>query len=747
MSSPQLPDPSDPAAFLERTAAGARERFVAEKTLLGFGEYLEVVAQRPVAQGRDAATYLRDVFLHYGTEAIQRPYGRFTRYKLFDCPFDGGRDRLIGQEAAQHAVFGLLSDFVKDGRVSKLILLHGPNGSAKTSFIACMMRAMEAYSAQPEGALYTFNWVFPRARLQGSTIGFGGARSLQGLDTYAHLPEADVDARIRTETRDHPLLLLPPAERLAFLRGHLGPDAALPRALTEGDLSPKARQIFEALLKAYQGDLAEVLKHVQVERFYISRRYRQAAVTVDPQMRADAGVRQVTADRSMASLPPSLQNLTLYEPMGDLVDANRGLIEFNDLLKRPVDAFKYLLSTCENGAVRLDTMSLYLDTVFIGSCNAGHLTAFKEVPDFASFKGRIELVQMPYLLDAELERRIYSDLLASQAIDKPVAPHTDKVAALWAVLTRLEHPDPDAHGAPLSKVLTDLGPLQKALLYAEGKVPNGLARDVANGLIAHTPDIFAERQDTEHYEGRFGASPRELRAAVLTAARRADARCLTPVAVLDALQDLCRQTSVYQFLRLKPEGDYHQPTAALEAVQTWYLDLVEEELHQAMGLVNRVATVDLFARYVDHVMHYVRKERRPNLMTGRSEDPDEQLMGEVEAKLGVAPSGRDDHRAGVLHRIGAWRMDNPDLPLDLSEIFRDRISRLNDAFHDEQRAAADRIKRSLLALLVDADVRLEADAQARADATLVALERDFGYGRACAVEVIGHLLKSRATNG
>ncbi len=167
--------PADPASFLDRTAARTRERFVHEKTLLSFAEYLDVVAQRPTEQSRDAAMYLRDVFLHFGTETVQRPYGRFTRYGLFDCPFDGGRDRLIGHEAVQEAVFGLLTDFVKDGRVSKLILLHGPNGSAKSSFISCIMRAMEAYSALPEGAQYTFNWVSRRASCRAATSASGAS--------------------------------------------------------------------------------------------------------------------------------------------------------------------------------------------------------------------------------------------------------------------------------------------------------------------------------------------------------------------------------------------------------------------------------------------------------------------------------------------------------------------------------------------------------------------------------------------
>ncbi len=738
MSSP------DPRSFLERTTEQTRDRFVAEKTLLGFSEYLEVFAADPARQARDAATYLRDVFLHYGTETVERPYGTFTRYRLFDVPFDSGQTGLIGQERVQEQVFGALSDFVREGRISKLILLHGPNGSAKSSFIGCVMRALEDYSQQAEGAMYTFNWVFPANKLGKGNIGFSGGGSLEGLDTFAHLEPTDIDARLRTETRDHPLLLLPRPARRELLRDALG-DAPLPLTLTEGELSPKARQIFDALLRAYRGDLKQVLKHVQVERFYVSRRYRQACVTIDPQMRADAGVRQVTADRSLGSLPASLHNVNLYEPMGDLVEANRGIIEFNDLLKRPIEAFKYLLSTCETGTVRLDTMNLYLDTVFIGSCNAKHLTAFKEAPDFASFKARIELVQVPYLLDYETERQIYAEQLSGPSVQKTAAPHTDQVAALWGVLTRLQRPEAEDYPEAMREIIGNLSPLDKARLYGDGTLPEGLARDLANTLRSLVPALHRESQSFERYEGRFGASPRELKGALLSAARASKGPCLSPIALFTQLEALCEQKSIYDFLRLKPDGDYHQPEAYVGLLREWYLGLVEEELHQAMGLVDRVATKDLFDRYLDNVTHYVRREKRLNSITGRYEDPDEKLMSDVEGRL-EEEGDKADFRAGVMHRIAAWRMDHPDAEMDFAHIFRDYLGKLNDAFYAEKRKQADRVKKDLLTFLVDGPERLEEDARARAEATLQALEVDFGYCHECAIEVVGFALKQQATS-
>src|SRR5205085_1388969 len=114
-------------------------------------------AEDPRQCARDASQYMRDMFEYYGTAEVQRPYGTETRWKLFDLPWEddvGRRDALVGHEALQGEVYRALSNFARQGRVNRLVLLHGPNGSAKSTFVACIMRAMENYSSLDVGALY-----------------------------------------------------------------------------------------------------------------------------------------------------------------------------------------------------------------------------------------------------------------------------------------------------------------------------------------------------------------------------------------------------------------------------------------------------------------------------------------------------------------------------------------------------------------------------------------------------------------
>ena len=114
----------------------------------------------------------------------------------------------MGQEEVQAAVYRLVSNFAREGRTNRLILLHGPNGSAKSTFVACLQRAMEHYSTLDEGALYQFNWIFPSQKLTKGGIGFGGgARGRRRRsETFAYLDDELIEAKIADEMRDHPLL-------------------------------------------------------------------------------------------------------------------------------------------------------------------------------------------------------------------------------------------------------------------------------------------------------------------------------------------------------------------------------------------------------------------------------------------------------------------------------------------------------------------------------------------------------------
>jgi serine protein kinase len=172
---------------LRRLGEEIREDFVQNRRVMSFAEYLELAAARPHMQLRSAPQYIRDCFDHYGVEMLQFPWGQIRRFKLFDCEWAGGRDRLVGQEEVQNRIYRALTNFVNEGVSNKLVLLHGPNGSAKSTLVRCIGRALQNYSTRDDGALYRINWIFPGQKISRSGIGFSGSKfDEHGTgDTYA----------------------------------------------------------------------------------------------------------------------------------------------------------------------------------------------------------------------------------------------------------------------------------------------------------------------------------------------------------------------------------------------------------------------------------------------------------------------------------------------------------------------------------------------------------------------------------
>lgn len=738
---------------LARMGEGVRERFEAQKRVLSFHEYLELFASHPWRHSRDASRYLRDCFDFYGTYEVERPWGAVRRFRMFDLPFEdspGGEgnrrsDHLVGHEGIQAAVYRVLDNFVREGRANRLVLLHGPNGSAKSTFTHCWMRALEDYSSQPDGALYRFSWIFPRGR-DGKGIGFGSgsASGPKPGESYAHLPEERIEVKVKSELREHPLMLLPVAERRRLLdevyaRSSL--DEAPPDWLYNGHLGHKNRQIFEALLTAYRGDIARVLAHVQVERYYISRRYRVGAVTIGPQMHVDASERQITADHSLNALPASLSALTLFEPYGELVDASGGIVEFSDLLKRPLDAWKYLLLAIENGEVSLPLSNLQLNAALVATSNELHLGAFKEHPEYNSFRGRLNMVRMPYLLDYAEEQSIYEAQIVPQ-VRRHVAPHAIYVAALWAVLTRLRRAQPEHYDEPaLARIAADLSPIEKAELYAHGTIPSRLSSEDAKTLTSGVRDIYGEWESVSEYEGLSGASPREIRTLLLDAAHDRDHDCLSPLGVLEGIASFV-QRGDYEFLQQSPDRGYHDARGFLGLVRNKWLDRVDNELRTSSGMVEETRYVELFDRYVNHVSNWLKSERIYNRVTGKYEDPDTELMESTEEMLGIEDDA-EEFRRNLISSVAAHAIDHPGQQVDYGRAFPQYIERLKDAYFRERRKQLAEIARDVLALIDEEKPSLEPDRRAPAESALAAMKEQFGYADASVRVALGELLGER----
>jgi len=461
-------------------------------------------------------------------------------------------------------------------------------------------------------------------------------------------------------------------------------------------------------------------------------------------MHVDASERQITADRSLSALPASLSALTLFEPYGELVDASGGIVEYSDLLKRPLDAWKYLLLAIETGEVSLPLSNLPLNSVLLASSNELHLNAFREHPEFNSFRGRILLVRVPYLLDYRKEQGIYDAQIAPQ-VGRHVSPHATFVAALWAVLTRLRRPQGDKYKSrALGRIAAELTPLEKAELYALGTTPERLSSDDAKELKSGVEVIYREPDAWPIYEGLTGASPREIRTLLLDAAQHPEFTCLSPLAVLEKIDDFCQRND-YDFLKETAQRGYHDHRAFASQARTRWLDLVDDELRASTGLVEESKYLELFDRYVTNVSYWIKNERVYNRVTGKHEDPDTELMATVEKTLDAGEDA-SEFRKNLISAVAGHAIDHPGEKVDYARAFPRYVQRMKDAYYGERKKQIGAILADALELLGPEPPKLDHERHVRATETITLMKQRHGYCNACVRDALGELHKTRYTS-
>ncbi len=694
---------------------------------LSFEEYLKLLQKAPKNHLRGSAHYAADMMDHFGKSG--------PAFQVF-------KNKVIGLEKVQNQIYQILRAFSNLGQNNRMILLHGPNGSAKSTLISSLMDGMSAYSGTPEGALYTFSWIFPIDKITRGSLGIRGDHEKKSnqISSYAYLSDEEIACIIPSETRDHPVLLIPEHERKQFLSSR---DFRVPERLITGGLSHRDHLIFQALLTNYQGDYSQVLKHVRVERFYLSRIYRTGLITIEPQMHVDAHYQQLTMNRSLSQLPASLQGINLFSLSGDLPDANRGMIDYNDLLKRHIDTFKYLLTATETSKVTVGQSILHFDTILIGSSNELQLDAFKEYPDFSSFKGRIELVKVPYLLRVSEEREVYDPLLESIAGTKAVTPHTGWTIALWAVLTRLKKPHHDRYPNELASAIEKLSPLDKMKIYESGDLPERLTQEERKHLKAAAHKLEEEYSNVLYYEGRTGASARELKSVLIDAAQNPDFKTLSPLSVIQELKRFVKRTTEYEFLRQDPVDGYHDHEKFIETVLDQYAVLIDREIRECLGLYDTRQWGDFMKKYINHLSSLLKKEKMKNPITGGYEEPDQALLQEFESIVGAPTDSDQKHvfRQNLITQIGAWVLDHPKEPIDYFKVFPELRMRMEKHFYESQKSLLQKMNLALKQFGTDHDDPNSEGAKL-ARLTLENMQKKFGYTVDGAKEVI-HFLMTR----
>ena len=77
-----------------------------------------------------------------------------------------------------------------------------------------------------------------------------------------------------------------------------------------------------------------------------------------------------------------------------------------------------------------------------------------------------------------------------------------------------------------------------------------------------------------------------MKTAIVNAAQNPEYTCLTPQAVLEELEALSQDKSVYEFLQQEVVDGYHDHEEFVRVAEGEYLDVLDEEVREAMGLVS-----------------------------------------------------------------------------------------------------------------------------------------------------------------
>jgi serine protein kinase len=146
------------------------------------------------------------------------------------------------------------------GTEKRVLLLHGPVGSAKSTIARLLKKGLEAYSRTNEGALYTWTWELPDALKHVA----GGANEFP------------------CPMNEEPLRLIPQEWRhKVFEELGLYANVGYPLQLS-GDPNPACRFIYRELMHHYAGDWAKVMSHIRVKRLVLSEKDRVGIGTFQP---------------------------------------------------------------------------------------------------------------------------------------------------------------------------------------------------------------------------------------------------------------------------------------------------------------------------------------------------------------------------------------------------------------------------------------------------------------------------------
>jgi serine protein kinase len=637
-----------------------------------FEEYLNIVLERPEVT-RTAYQRLYDMILSHGTDEVYENKEKITRFKFFTEFAARHADAVYGIDRPVMQLVNTFKSAAKGyGTERRVLLLHGPVGSAKSTIARLLKRGMEEYSRTDAGALFAYSWKVAD-------------------NNYQKCP-----------MHEDPLHLVPPDLRSTLvkqLNANRKPNSY--EVSIRGEMCPFCRQMFNERMQKYDGDWHRVVEDIKVYRLLLSEQDRIGIGTFQPKDEKNQDSTELTGDINYRKIAEygSDSDPRAFNFDGELNIANRGLVEFIEVLKLDV-AFLYdLLGASQEHKIKPKKFAQTdIDEVILGHTNEPEFKRLQNNEFMEALRDRTVKIDVPYVTRLRDEIRIYEkDFNAERVKGKHIAPHTIEVAAMWAVLTRLT---PPKHAS--------LSLLQKMKLY-NGKTLPGFTEDNIIDLKREAP-----------FEGMHGISPRYIQDKISNAlVIHPEEDNINPFMVMKELEDGLRHHAL-----ITDEETLRHYKELIAVVKEEYEDIVKNEVQRAIA-ADEEALARLCSNYIDNVKAYTQREKVRNRYTGSYEEPDDRLMRSVEEKIEIPESRKDDFRREIMNYIGALAIDGKRFDYKTNERLQKALEL--KLFEDQK----DTIKlTSLVSNVVDKAT------QEKIDVVKSRLIRNYGYNESSATDIL-----------
>ncbi|UBZ17858.1 hypothetical protein JS609_00958 [Bacillus subtilis] len=551
-----------------------------------FADYLEIIKENPmVAQSAHSRVF--NMIKDSGIEEID---GR-KKYSFFD------RELFGLEESLERLVEEYFHPAAKRLDVRKrILLLMGPVSGGKSTLVTMLKKGLEAYTLTDNGAVY----------------------AIKGCPMH-----------------EDPLHLIPHHLRDDFYREY--------GIRIEGSLSPLNVMRLE---EEYGGRIEDV----KVERIFFSEDKRTGIGTFSPSDPKSQDIADLTGSIDFSTIAEygSESDPRAYRFDGELNKANRGMMEFQEMLKCDEKFLWHLLSLTQEGNFKAGRFALIsADELIVAHTNETEFRSFISNKKNEALHSRIIVMPVPYNLKVSEEERIYEKMIAeSDVADVHIAPHTLKVAAMFSILTRLKEPK-----------RSDIDLVKKMRLYDGESVEGYNSVDVE--------DMKKEYND----EGMSGIDPRYVINRISSTIIRKNMESINSLDVLRSLKE-----GLDQHPSISSE-DRERYLNFISAARKEYDDIAKKEVQKAFVYSYEESAKTLMDNYLDNVEAYCNKNKLRDPLTGEEMNPDEKLMRSIEEQIGISENAKKAFREEILIRISAYARKGKRFDYNSHERLREAIQK------------------------------------------------------------------------